>query len=140
MGVNTPKPVVSVPLADLTIGGGARIVRGGPAIQVRCVTGQGIEGGAALPVYALSESDARENGGDYLVLGNEPIIVQVIEADAGRPQRGGHVFPVYPVDDAGEYDSACFGEAPTPPAAEDALLLESGDYLLLETGDRLLLE
>lgn len=30
--------------------------------------------------------------------------------------------------------------AGTPPAGEDALLMETGDYLLMETGDNILLE
>lgn len=131
--VNTPKPVIQVSATELRAGGGTRMLMGGQALRVICVTGQGLAGGAAIPVYALADTDLRESGGDFRILDNTPILVTVIAS--GRDQRGGAVIPVYPVDVNGTYDASCFGEERC-----DALLLESGDYLLLEDGFRICLE
>lgn len=115
------------------------MLMGGQALRVTCVSGQGLAGGHAIPVYALADTDLRENGGDFRVLDNTPVVVTLIASGAGREQRGGAVIPVYPVDAAGAYDATCFA-APAPGPSGDARLLESGDYRLLESGDYRLLE
>jgi hypothetical protein len=70
-------------------------IAGGSALRVRTVTAgeRNIEGGPALPVYYVQDSELRANGGSYTLQGNQP--VPIFEAGAGAIIEGRAAIPVY---------------------------------------------
>jgi len=70
-------------------------IAGGAALRVRSVTAgeRNIEGGPALPVYYVQDSELRSSGGAYTLQGNPP--VPIFEAEAGAIIEGRSAIPVY---------------------------------------------
>ncbi len=95
---------------DLKVNGGRWRLQSGAAIRVRgfnssSIGDRKITGGDALPIHVLAETDARVNGGNFLLKGGQPIqVTDVIGSARGVIQ--GNAIPVWPVDDAGNYDAS----------------------------------
>lgn len=108
------KPVYIVTDDELEVNGGDFVLQQGPAMKVRGFTldnyaGRRVQSGAAQPVYVVPEASAPAMYGDHWrVIAGQPIKVLSV-TDAERNIIQGPAVPVYPVDDAGNYDSSFAG-------------------------------
>jgi hypothetical protein len=102
------KSVLVVTDEELEINGGDYKLQQGPALKVRGYTAANIgarkvKGGDAQPVYVLIATDIESGGGRWKVTAGEAVqITDVIGDERGIIQ--GNAIPVYPVDDAGDFD------------------------------------
>lgn len=90
-------------------GGSLKLVRqvtdrqtiGASAIPVYGYTslpaGMQVEGGSAIPVRVISDSELRQNGGVFIVDG-DPQPMQIMDAPVGVVVEGGNAIPVYPMN------------------------------------------
>lgn len=102
------KSVLVVTDDDLEINGGNYKLQQGPALKVRGYTAANIgarkvKGGDAQPVYVLITTDVESGGDRWKVTAGQAVpITDVIGVARGVIQ--GNAIPVYPVDDAGDFD------------------------------------
>ena len=92
----------------MKVNGGRFTLRQGPAIKVlgyKLVEAGAtkIKGGDAQPVYILADTDIKSGGGRWRVNAGPVILVTDVIGDV-RGIIQGNAIPVYPVDDAGDFD------------------------------------
>jgi hypothetical protein len=101
---------------------------GGAALRVAANTEVDTEGGAAVPVYIITDADVAS--GRWSVQGNINPIAMTVVAD-GRAVVGQPPIPVYVV-------AGSFGTGPDPPTPDTSYLLtENNTILTAENGNRI---